>query len=225
MHIENRIVSPHSARADEHGVGGQGVLLGELLGARLEALADVDQVGPNVLGLLDELIELREAATAVEQAQAEAVGEVVAHLAAAVTMIGSHLDAILGADSLADGALGLGHGVDANALFLHLLDGLEDLGGGAGLGGGEHDGLLGHALVAHDVPLGGVDQVDLEVAVAELVHEVLELHELVPGAADAHQEHGVVALVGDLVGERGHLLAGLVERLAVLEISPPGRNA
>ena len=64
-----------------------------------------------------------------------------------------------------------------------------------------------------------MDKVDLEVAVAELVHEVLELHELVPGAADAHQEHGVVALVGDLVGERGHLLAGLVERLAVLEIA------
>ena len=39
---------------------------------------------------------------------------------------------------------------------------------------------------------------------AELVHEVLELHELVPGAADAHQEHGVVALVGDLVGEFDH---------------------
>ena len=32
---------------------------------------------------------------------------------------------------------------------------------------------FGHALVAHDVPLGGVDQVDLEVAVAELVHEVI----------------------------------------------------
>ena len=128
MHIEKRMVSPHSAGADEHGVGGQGVLLGEFLGARLEALADVDQVGPNVLGLLDELIELREAAAAVEQAQAEAVGEVVAHLAAAVTMIGSHLDAILGADSLADETLGLGHGVDTNALFLHLLDGLEDSG-------------------------------------------------------------------------------------------------
>ncbi len=135
-------------------------------------------------------------------------------------MVRSHGNAVLGTHSLADGALGLGHGVDAHAHVLHLLDGLEDLGGGAGLGGGEHDGLLGHALVAHGVPLGGVDQVDLEVAVAELVHEVLELHELVPGAADAHQEHGVVALVlGDLVGERGHLLAGLVERLAVLEIA------
>ena len=176
-------------------------------------------MGPNILGLLNKLIELGEAAAAVEQAQAEAVGEVVAHLAAAVTVIGSHLDAVLGADSLADGALGLGHGVDANAHALHLLDGLEDLGGGAGLGGGDHDGLLGHALVAHGVPLGGVDQVDLEVAVAELVHEVLELHELVPGAADAHQEHGVVALVGDLVGELDHLLAGLIDVLAVLEIA------
>ena len=172
-----------------------------------------------VLGLLDVLIELREAAAAVEQAQAEAVGEVVALLAAARAMVRSHGDAVLGADSLADGALGLGHGVDAHAHALHLLDGLEDLGGGSGLGGGEHDGLLGHALVAHDVPLGGVDQVDLEVAVAELVHEVLELHELVPGAADAHQEHGVVALVGDLVGERGHLLAGLVDVLAVLDVA------
>ncbi len=89
-------------------------------------------------------------------------------------MVRSHGDAVLGADSLADGALGLGHGVDAHAHALHLLDGLEDLGGSAGLGGGEHDGLLGHALVAHDVPLGGVDQVDLEVAVAELVDEVLD---------------------------------------------------
>ena len=218
-HREQDSLAPQGAGADEHGVGGQGVLLGELLGARLEALADIEHVLPDVLGLLDEQVELGEAAAAVEQAQAEAVGEVVAHLAAAVTMIGSHLDAVLGADSLADETLGLGHGVDTNALFLHLLDGLEDLGGGAGLGGGEHDGLLGHALVAGDVPLGGVDQVDLEVAVAELVHEVLELHELVPGAADAHQEHGVVALVGDLVGERGHLLAGLVERLAVLEVA------
>ena len=137
-------------------------------------------------------------------------------------MVRSHGDAVLGTHSLADGALGLGHGVDAHAHALHLLDGLEDLGGGAGLGGGEHDGLLGHALVAHGVPLGGVDQVDLEVAVAELVHEVLELHELVPGAADAHQEHGVVALVGDLVGERGHLLAGLVERSCRPRDSPPG---
>ncbi|MFR7798512.1 MAG: hypothetical protein ACLU37_10830 [Collinsella sp.] len=64
-------------------------------------------MGPNILGLLNKLIELREAAAAVEQAQAEAVGEVVAHLAAAVTVIGSHLDAVLGADSLADGASGL----------------------------------------------------------------------------------------------------------------------
>ena len=218
-HREQDRLAPQGARADEHGVGGQGVLLGELLGARLEALADVDQVGPNILGLLNKLIELREAAAAVEQAQAEAVGEVVALLAAARTMVRSHGDAVLGAASLADGALGLGHGVEAHAHALHLLDGLEDLGGGAGLGGGEHDGLLGHALVAHDVPLGGVDQVDLEVAVAELVHEVLELHELVPGAADAHQEHGVVALVGDLVGERGHLLAGLVDVLAVLDVA------
>ena len=73
--------------------------------------------------------------------------------------------------------------------------------------------------MAGDVPLGGVDQVDLQVAVAELVHEVLELHELIPGAAHAHQEDGVIALVGDLVCERGHLLAGLVERLAVLEVA------
>ena len=58
------------------GVGREGVLLGELLGARLEALADVDQVGPDILGLLNKLVELREAAAAVEQAQAEAVGEV-----------------------------------------------------------------------------------------------------------------------------------------------------
>ena len=90
MHIENRIVSPHSAGADEHGVGGQGVLLGELLGARLEALADIEHVLPDVLGLLDKQIELGEAAAAVEQAQAEAVGEVVALLAAARTMVRSH---------------------------------------------------------------------------------------------------------------------------------------
>ena len=68
-HREQDGLAPQGAGADEHGVGGQGVLLGELLGARLEALADVDQVGPNILGLLDELIELREAATAVEQAR------------------------------------------------------------------------------------------------------------------------------------------------------------
>ena len=186
------MVSPHSAGADEHGVGGQGVLLGELLGARLEALADIEHVLPDILSLLDEQVELGEAAAAVEQAQAEAVGEVVAF-----SQPPEHGQKpwrrSSRTHSLADETLGLGHGVDTNALFLHLLDGLEDLGGGAGLGGGEHDGLLGHALVAHGVPLGGVDQVDLEVAVAELVHEVLELHELVPGAADAHQEHGVVA--------------------------------
>ena len=73
--------------------------------------------------------------------------------------------------------------------------------------------------MAHDVPLGGVDQVDLEVAVAELVHEVLELHELVPGAADAHQEDGVVALLVHAVGQRGHPLAGLVDVPAVLEVA------
>lgn len=129
MHIENRDgLAPQGAGADEHGVGGQGVLLGELLGARLEALADIEHVLPDVLGLLDKQIELGEAAAAVEQAQAEAVGEVVALLAAARTMVRSHGDAVLGADSLADGALGLGHGVDAHAHALHLLDGLEDLG-------------------------------------------------------------------------------------------------
>ncbi len=73
--------------------------------------------------------------------------------------------------------------------------------------------------MAHDVPLGGVDQVDLEVAVAELVHEVLELHELVPGAADAHQEDGVVALLVHAVGQGGHPLAGLVDVPAVLEVA------
>ena len=36
---------------------------------------------------------------------------------------------------------------------------------------------------------------------------------------DAHQEHGVVALVGDLVGELNHLLAGLVDVLAVLDVA------
>ena len=134
-------------------------------------------------------------------------------------MVARHLDAALGAHGLADGALGARHGDDADAHLLHLLHGLEDLGRGAGLGGGEDDGLLGHALVAGDVPLGGVDEVDLEVLVAELVHEVLELHELIPGAADAHEEDRVVALVGDLVGHGRHLLAGLDERLAVLEIT------
>ena len=134
-------------------------------------------------------------------------------------MVGGHHDAVLGAHGPADLALGVGHGVDAHAHLLHLADGLEHLGGGAGLGGGQHDGLVGHALVAHDVPLGGVDQVDLEVAVAELVHEVLELHELVPGAADAHQEDGVVALLVHAVGQRGHLLARLVDVPAVLEVA------
>lgn len=134
-------------------------------------------------------------------------------------MVGGHHDAVLGAHGAADLALGVGHGEDAHAHLLHLADGLEHLGGGAGLRGGQHDGALGHALVAHDVPLGGVDQVDLEVAVAELVHEVLELHELVPGAADAHQEDGVVALLVHAVGQGGHLLAGLVDVPAVLEVA------
>ena len=212
-------LAPQRARADEHGVVGQRVLPGELLGARLEALADVEHVLPDVLRLLDEQVELGEAAAAVEQAQAEAVGEVVALLAAAGAVVGGHHDAVLGAHGLPDLALGVGHGEDAHAHLPHLADGLEHLGGGAGLGGGQHDGPVGHALVAHDVPLGGVDQVDLEIAVAELVHEVLELHELVPGAADAHQEDGVVALLVHAVGQGGHLLAGLVDVPAVLEVA------
>ena len=134
-------------------------------------------------------------------------------------MVAGHGDAVLGAHCLADEALGLGHGKDADAHLLHLLAGLENLGGGAGLGGGEHDRLLGHALMAHHVPLGGVDEVDLEVLVAKLVHEVLELHELVPGAADAHQEHGVIALVGHAVGHGRHELARLIQGLAVLEVA------
>ena len=212
-------LAPQRAGADEHGVVGQGVLAGELLGAGLEALADVEHVLPDVLGLLDEQVELGEAAATVEEAQAEAVGEVVTLLAAAGTVVGGHHDAVLGTHGLADLALGVGHGVDANAHLLHLADGLEDLGGSTGLGGGQHDGALGHALVAHDVPLGGVDEVDLEVLVAELVHEVLELHELVPGATDAHEEHGVVALLVHAVGQGGHLLAGLVDVPAVLEVA------
>lgn len=63
--------------------------------------------------------------------------------------------------------------------------------------------------MARDVPLGGMDQVDLEIPVTELIHEVLKLHELVPSAADAHEKHRVVALVGNLVGEVAHELAGL----------------
>ena len=67
--MEYRTVSPHSAPgADEHGVVGQRVLPGELPGARLEALADVEHVLPDVPRLLDEQVELREAAAAVEQA-------------------------------------------------------------------------------------------------------------------------------------------------------------
>ena len=81
-------LAPEGPRADEHGVVGQRVLPGDLLGARLEALADVEQVLPDVLRLLDEQVELGEAAAAVEQAQAEAVGEVVALLAAAALSSG-----------------------------------------------------------------------------------------------------------------------------------------
>ena len=84
------------------------VLPGELLGARLEALADVEHVLPDVLRLLDEQVELGEAAAAVEQAQAEAVGEVVALLAAAGAVVGGHHDAVLGAHGLPDLALGVG---------------------------------------------------------------------------------------------------------------------
>ena len=61
-------LAPQRARADEHGVVGQRVLPGELLGARLEALADVEHVLPDVLRLLDEQVELREAAATVEEA-------------------------------------------------------------------------------------------------------------------------------------------------------------
>ena len=200
------------------GVGGQRVLAGDLLGAGLEALADVDEVLPDVLGLGDELIELGEATATAEEAQAEAIGEVVAALAPGCTMGCSHLDAVLGTDDLTDRTFGLGHGVDADALLLELLAGLEHLGGGAGLGGGQDDGAVGHVLVAEYVPLRGVDEMDLEVLVAELIHKVLELHELVPGAADAHQEHGVVALIGDAVGQGGHLLARLHEAGAPGEI-------
>ena len=42
---------------------------------------------------------------------------------------------------------------------------------------------------------------------------------LVPGAAHAHQEHGVVALVGHAVGKGGHLLAGFVQGSAILKIA------
>lgn len=59
---------PQRARADEHGVVGQRVLPGELLGARLEALAGVEHALPDVLCLLDEQVELREAAATVEEA-------------------------------------------------------------------------------------------------------------------------------------------------------------
>ena len=133
-------------------------------------------------------------------------------------MVARHLDATLSANSLTNEALGARHSDDADAHLLHLLHGLEHLGGGARLRSGEHDGLLSHALVARNVPLGSMDEIDLKILVAELVHEVLELHKLVPGATNAHQEDGVVTLVGDLIGHGGHLLARLVERLTVLEI-------
>ena len=64
-----------------------------------------------------------------------------------------------------------------------------------------------------------MNKIHFQVLVAELVHEVLELHELVPGAADAHQEHDVVALVGHAVGDLGHLLACLDGCLAVGEVA------
>ena len=40
-HREQDGLAPQGAGADEHGIGGQGVLLGELLGTRLEALAEI----------------------------------------------------------------------------------------------------------------------------------------------------------------------------------------
>ena len=61
-------LAPQRTGTDEHGVGGQGVLPGELLGAGLEALADIEHVLPDVLRLLDEQVELREAAATVEEA-------------------------------------------------------------------------------------------------------------------------------------------------------------
>lgn len=147
-HGEQDCLTLQRTGADEHGVGRQTVLARELLDLGLEALAHVQKLRPNVLGLLDEQIELG--------------------------------------------------------------------GGDAGLGGGGHDGALGHALVAHHVPFGGVNKIHFQVLVAELVHEVLELHELVPGSGDAHQEHDVV---GHAVGDLGHLLARFDGRLAAGEVA------
>ena len=68
-------------------VYGASVRASERLGLGLELLANVEEGGPDATSLLDELVVLGEAAAQVEELEAKAVREVVAHLAAAVDMV------------------------------------------------------------------------------------------------------------------------------------------
>ena len=85
---------PTGAGADEHGVGPGRTFLASSSARGLRSACGYRACPPDVLGLPDKQVKLGEAAAAVEQAQAEAVGEVVALSQPPGTMVRSHGDAV-----------------------------------------------------------------------------------------------------------------------------------
>ena len=196
-HGEQHGLAPEGAGADEDVVGLVRVGAGDLLGAGIEALPDLQQVIEDVLGLRDVGVVVGEVAAAVEQAQREDVEHVVAEVAAAGDRRGRNHRG----GELAERGIRLGEGHDLDAGVDHLLDGGDDLLGVTGGGGGDHNGILVEVLVAEHVELGGVHQKGVELG-SVLVDEVDLRAKLVVGSAHAQVDQVGVAAIMELVGDR-----------------------
>ena len=211
-HGEQNVLAPQGTGRDEDRVGLLGELLRDLLGLRLELDANVDEILEEILGLGHVVVIAVEIAAKIQQTQGEGLEQQVGEVAAA----GGDGSRDHRGRELAERCVLAGEGDDADALGGNVLDRLDDLLGVAGSGGGDHDGVLLEAVVAHHVELGGVDQVNLDLGV--LLHEVADHVELVIGAADAQQEDVLIPLLVNLVGDRLGLGAGRHGGVAVLQV-------
>ena len=84
--------------------------------------------------MLDKGVIIGEEAFTVKNAQAKAVGQIVALFATAASMIVFHGHTSIGANNLSDRTVCLSHGVYSHTLVFHGLERLQYLGSGAGLG-------------------------------------------------------------------------------------------
>ena len=190
------------------------VLLGEFAREGIGGLAHLDEVDGEVgIHLRIVVVVLRELAGVLH----EAVGD---HEELELLVLGIG-DAV--GDGLGERGIGVVDEADGGAADLvEDLHGLDDLDGVTGDGAQHDDGVLGDALVAAGVVLGGVDGIHGKVG--QLDRMRLGLEGRCPGAADADVDDTVIALGADLVddlldlGAQGQGAVDAVDLLLLIEL-------